>query len=291
MQDWTVIDACISACLDINFSTSRCQSISGGCINSAWQIADHYNVFFVKLNSVHNKDMFAAEFEGLQALQESHSIKVPTPITHGATDQNAFLVTEFMVLDNRYSAESLGEQLAAMHRCTKPEHGWHRDNTIGSTPQMNKPAHDWVSFWRANRLDFQLNLAQKNGHNGQLQVLGHELSEKLSELFKSYTPQASLLHGDLWSGNVSGCNGQPVIFDPAVYFGDRESDLAMTELFGGFSGSFYDAYRAAWPLDEGYRVRKHLYNLYHVLNHLNLFGGGYYRQSLHLLQSLQAELK
>ncbi len=290
MQDWTAIDAHISACLRLNFSTSRCQSLSGGCINSAWQIQDHYNVFFVKLNSTHFTEMFAAEFEGLRALESSQSIKIPTPIVYGNTDQNAYLVTEYLSLNHTYSATTLGEQLASMHRSTQKKYGWHQDNTIGSTPQPNQQTDDWVSFWRENRLNFQLNLAQNNGHNGQLQSLGRQLSDKLPLLFSSYTPEASLLHGDLWSGNVAGCDGQPVIFDPAVYYGDRESDLAMSELFGGFPDSFYAAYRASWPLDSGYEVRKNLYKLYHLLNHLNLFGGGYYQQSLRCLQLLLSEM-
>ncbi|MBN1378821.1 MAG: fructosamine kinase family protein [Gammaproteobacteria bacterium] len=291
MQDWSAIDAHISACLGRNFRTSCCQSLSGGCINTAWQIRDDYNVFLVKLNSPHHNEMFAAEFEGLQALRSSSSIRVPEPVTCGVCSQHAFLVTEFIPMDNHFSAASLGEQLASMHHSTAECYGWHRDNTIGSTPQHNGQRDDWVAFWRHNRLGFQLQLSKNNGYNGLLLGMGYELSEMLPAFFTNYTPDASLLHGDLWSGNINGCDGQPVIYDPAVYFGDRETDLAMTELFGGLPRSFYDAYHSNWPLDSGYSVRKQLYNLYHMLNHLNLFGSGYHRQCLQLLQSLLAELK
>lgn len=290
MQNWNAVDAHISACLGRNFNTSRCQSLSGGCINSAWQIRDDYNVFFVKLNSTHFDEMFAAEFEGLQALRSSNSVRVPEPVVHGSTDDCAFLVTEFVPMDNRFSATQFGEQLAAMHSCTERHYGWHRDNTIGSTEQRNNWQSDWILFWREQRLGFQLQLAKQNGHNGRLPDLGARLAEKFSAFFAGYTPWASLLHGDLWSGNISGCDNAPVIYDPAVYYGDREADLAMTELFGGLPKVFYDAYNATMPLDNGYRIRKHLYNLYHILNHLNLFGGGYYGQSIRLMQQLLAEL-
>ena len=290
MQDWTAIDTHISACLGRNFKTTSYQSLSGGCINSAWQIRDDYNVFFVKLNSTHRREMFEAEFEGLQALLNSKSVRVPSPIACGADGRHAYLVTEFIAMNQSVPAKLLGEQLAAMHRCTSSRYGWHRDNTIGSTPQFNAESENWIDFWRSQRLQPQLCLAEKNGYNGELLNMGNRLCEVLPAFF-THQPPVSLLHGDLWSGNISGSNGQPVIFDPAVYYGDRETDLAMTELFGGLPRAFYDAYDSSWPLDSGYPVRKKLYNLYHILNHLNLFGSGYYRQSISLLHTLLSELK
>jgi fructosamine-3-kinase len=166
------------------------------------------------------------------------------------------------------------------------------DNTIGSTPQKNTPRQDWVAFWREQRLGYQLQLAARQGHGGALQRQGEQLLEYLPDFFTDHRPQASLLHGDLWSGNYSiDSQGQPVIFDPAVYFGDREADLAMTELFGGFGAEFYAAYNSSWPLEPGYAVRKTLYNLYHILNHLNLFGGGYLSQAQRMIQHLLAEVR
>ena len=149
-----------------------------------------------------------------------------------------------------------------------------------------------MEFYRRERLGFQLALAAQHGYRGQLQALGEQLLALLPAFFSTYRPVASLLHGDLWGGNhAATADGEPVIFDPAVYYGDREADLAMTELFGGFGEGFYRAYRVAWPLDPGYPVRKHLYNLYHVLNHLNLFGGGYATQAERLMRGLLAEVR
>jgi fructosamine-3-kinase len=183
----------------------------------------------------------------------------------------------------------LGRNLARMHRVTGSRFGWHRDNTIGATPQVNTASEDWIAFWREQRLGFQLNLAAAKGHGGRLIANGMRLMERLPAFFPGGRPQPSLLHGDLWSGNAARtAEGEPVIFDPAVYYGDREADLAMTELFGGFPRPFYEAYAAEYPLDPGYAARKPLYNLYHVLNHLNLFGGGYGAQALRLMEQLLA---
>jgi fructosamine-3-kinase len=204
------------------------------------------------------------------------------------------LVLEYLELDgsDARAADSLGEGLARQHRTTQSEFGWERDNTIGSTPQINAPHGDWVTFYRDHRLRFQLGLAARAGYGGTLQRLGEELAAGMAAFFTDYRPLASLLHGDLWGGNQAVTRqGEPVVFDPAVYFGDREADIAMTELFGGFDARFYAAYRAAWPLDAGYGVRKQLYNLYHVLNHLNLFGGGYGGQAERLMRALLAETR
>ena len=178
-----------------------------------------------------------------------------------------------------------------MHRVCARAFGWDRDNTIGSTPQVNTADADWVSFLREQRLRYQLDLARANGADAGLLDGGERLLDALPRFFDSYYPHPSLLHGDLWGGNWSAdAEGQPVIFDPAVYYGDREADLAMTELFGGFDDRFYHSYRQAWPLDAGYNSRKVLYNLYHVLNHYNLFGGGYARQAQGMIETLLAEL-
>jgi fructosamine-3-kinase len=202
---------------------------------------------------------------------------------------HAFLVLEFLPLGGRGDPAELGRGLAAMHRRTAPEPGWWRDNTIGSTPQPNESAGGWAAFWRERRLGFQLDLVRRNGY-GRLADRGERLRERVGALLEGHRPEASLLHGDLWSGNYGYTrDGAPVIFDPAVYYGDREADLAMTELFGGFPGAFYRAYREAWPLPPGYELRRDLYNLYHVLNHVNLFGGGYAGQAQRLVERLLAE--
>ena len=175
-------------------------------------------------------------------------------------------------------------------RGTSSRFGFAQDNYIGTTPQPNDWKDNWMDFWREQRLGFQLRLAAQNGYGGKLQALGEKLLDALPAFFTGCMPQPALLHGDLWSGNHAFlADGTPVIFDPAPYYGDRECDLAMTELFGGYPADFYAAYRAAYPLDDGYAVRRDLYNLYHILNHANLFGGGYARQAEGMMQRLLAE--
>jgi fructosamine-3-kinase len=241
--------------------------------------------------------MFEAEFEGLIELASSHCIKVPEPLCCGTAGNNAFIAMENLPLGGSGDASQLGQSLAAIHRVTRcsngqPLYGWTRENTIGSTTQRNDDENNWTTFWVRHRLGFQLDLARRKGANGQIVQRGERLCESLGEFFAGYRPEASLLHGDLWSGNVAfDPTGNPVIFDPAVYYGDRETDLAMTELFGGFSSAFYTAYQSHYPLDEGYSTRKTLYNLYHILNHYNMFGGGYLSQAGTMIDRLLGELQ
>jgi fructosamine-3-kinase len=274
------------------FSLRSQQSVGGGCINSAYKISDGRQAYFVKLNSADMLDMFEAEAAGLQTIADSGAIKVPAVICKGCTAGQAYLVLEHLEL-GRGSTESqslLGRQLAAMHDSCASEYGWERDNTIGSTPQINTPLADWVEFYRRYRLGYQYRLAARQGHGAALLERGERLMSGLDVFFADYTPSASLLHGDLWSGNYAFEGSCPVIFDPAVYYGDAEADLAMTELFGGFSADFYAAYHEARHVDAGYKVRKTLYNLYHILNHLNLFGSGYLSQATAMTKRLISEI-
>jgi len=270
------------------------QAVGGGCINQAVRLGTDAGDYFVKFNDASALDMFEAEAEGLEEIARSGTLRVPRPVCHGVEGGTAYLVLDWLALGagNGGALERLGEGLAAMHQVTRDRYGWHRDNTIGSTPQVNTEHPDWVSFWRDRRLGYQLALAARNGFGGHLRQAGEELMDRLDGLFAGYVPAPALLHGDLWSGNYAVTrNGEPVVFDPAVYFGDREADLAMTELFGGFGERFYGAYRAAYPLDPGYPVRRRLYNLYHVLNHANLFGGGYAGQAQRMIEGLLSELR
>lgn len=232
--------------------------------------------------------MFEAEAEGLRELAQAGELRVPQVLDCGIDGGQSFIALEFLALSRPDAvAERLcGERLAALHRHTRDRYGWHRDNTIGATPQHNAQSDDWVGFFREHRLGFQLDLARRNGYAGELEVPGARLREKLPELFEGYVPEASLLHGDLWAGNWGAVDGEPTIFDPAVYYGDRETDIAMTRLFGGFGRRFYDAYQASWPMAAGWERRQSLYQLYHVLNHLNLFGRSYLAQALRLLDAL-----
>jgi fructosamine-3-kinase len=267
-------------------------SVGGGCINQALRVRYGDTIYFIKLNAASGFDMFTAEAKGLEELRQCNALKIPAPVCVGSDGQSAWLVMENLELGGHGSGVRLGEGLAAMHRITRDEYGWDIDNTIGSTPQENAWMDDWLDFWRERRLRFQLELAARNGAGSGLLSKGDALLDEFPRLFDSYTPQASLLHGDLWSGNYSCTSaGEPAIFDPAVYYGDREADLAMTELFGGFGRDFYTAYNNAWPVDSGYSVRKTLYNLYHVLNHFNMFGGGYLGQAQRMMESLLSELR
>ena len=232
--------------------------------------------------------MFFAEAEGLAELGAAKAVRVPGVLAAHEFDDSAFIAIEWLAFGGSSVASErlLGEQLAAMHRVTKDRFGWHRENTIGLTPQHNPWTNDWVDFFREHRLGYQLDLAATKGFGGELQAMGSRLKKRLPAFFEGYEPVASLLHGDLWGGNWACCGGSPVIFDPAVYYGDRETDLAMTRLFGGFGAGFYKSYEASWPLEPGHRERLHLYQLYHVLNHLNLFGSGYHGRAIALMREL-----
>ena len=291
MSLWETIGADIAAATGQQAELSGQESTGGGCINQTLRVRYGSGSYFIKLNTASRADMFAAEALGLRELQDSHTLRVPEAVCWGDDGESAYLVLEDLQLGGRDDLAALGEGLAAMHRVTRERFGWDTDNTIGSTLQINTSEHDWVDFWRTQRLQFQLQLAAQNGHGGRLQSQGEKLLDAFPALFADYSPPASLLHGDLWSGNYAfNRSGEPVIYDPAVYYGDREADLAMTELFGGFGADFYAAYRANYPLDAGYGVRKTLYNLYHILNHLNIFGEGYRSQAYRMMDSLLAEL-
>ncbi len=239
-------------------------------------------------------EMLAAEADGLQALAAAATLRTPAVIANGSEGETGYLVLEWLALarDSAGAAARLGEALARQHLQPAERYGWHRHNFIGATAQFNTPTDDWITFFREQRLGFQLRLAAENGHRGALQEEGAELAAALPSFFGGYRPRPALLHGDLWGGNWGAlADSGPVVFDPAVYRGDREADLAMTELFGGFPAEFHAAYRLHAPLDTGYVVRRGLYNLYHLLNHLNLFGGSYLEQTLATIRQLLAELR
>ncbi len=276
----------ISEAVGRPFRVDSTQSIGGGCINEAFRLVGADSTYFVKINRASWLEMFIAEAEGLQELGAADSVRAPRPICYGNEGSQAFLVLEHVSMRSLSSAAQsmLGKQLAQLHRTTSDQFGWQRDNTIGSTPQMNTRMDGWLQFYAECRLGYQLNLAAEKG----LKIPeASALCDSLEAFFTDYQPEPSLLHGDLWGGNAAmDDTGNPVIFDPACFFGDREADIAFTEMFGGFSSAFYQAYQSEWPLDAGYQQRKDLYNLYHVLNHYNLFGGGYGMQAQGMVESL-----
>jgi protein-ribulosamine 3-kinase len=280
--------ASISESLGVRLQAKPAARVHGGSINECYRWESGDGPVFVKVASVASRTMLEAEAAGLAELGRANAVRVPSVLGAGAAGASSWLALEWVRFGSRTAASerALGEQLASQHRCQAAAFGWHRDNTIGSTPQSNGWAQDWVSFFRDRRLRYQLDLAARNGAAG-LPRRGEALLDRLGELFGGYRPVPSLLHGDLWGGNwAADERGLPVIFDPATYYGDREADLAMTRLFGGFGEGFYGAYEATWPLDPGARRRTTLYNLYHVLNHFNLFGAGYLAQAMSMIDTL-----
>lgn len=293
-MNWPLISDLIAGATGQAFNLVSAYPLMGGDINTAYRLQGVDKAYFIKLNHAGLIDMFAAEFAGLEELAATQTLKVPLPIVSGIAGQHSFLVLEYIKLGSaaKDTSQLLSAGLAALHRQTQPYFGWHRDNTIGSTCQFNQANSNWCDFWRGQRLAKQLKLAAQNGYTGKLQTLGECLLANLELFFGNYQPLPSLVHGDLWGGNWGVDQiGRPVIFDPACYYGDRETDLAMTELFGGFSQDFYAAYQASWRLDDGYALRKTLYNLYHILNHLNLFGGAYLSQAENVTAKLLAEIR
>ena len=268
--------------------------VTGGSINECYCWTGDAGAMFVKVGALEARAMFAAEAAGLAELEWAHAVRVPRVLASGHTERAAFLALEWIeagVAEPDCEAR-LGTELAALHGVTAPRFGWVRDNTIGRTPQANAVSDDWAEFFRERRLRPQLELAAAHGFADLLATPGERLLESVHVLLAGHRPAASLLHGDLWGGNwFASASGEPVLFDPAVYYGDRETDLAMTRLFGGFGERFYQAYQAAAPLAPAAQGRGELYNLYHVLNHANLFGGGYARQARAIIERLLAQAR
>ncbi|MFV2004512.1 MAG: fructosamine kinase family protein [Gammaproteobacteria bacterium] len=292
MKSWQSIIRHIEQSTGNVFSVNDQQNMAGGSINNAFLLTgSDSSKYFVKTNVAGNKPMFEAEAKGLEEMASSQSIKVPKPVCFGDDGVQSYIVLEYLDMSGRADQVVLGEQLAAMHRVTADQFGWEIDNTIGATYQPNKKMDNWMDFWREQRLGFQLKLAADNGYGGELQSLGEKLLIEMPRLFAGRTIKPSMLHGDLWGGNAAGLSdGTPVIYDPAFYYGDREADLAMTYVFGGFGPDFYASYQNAFPLDEGFSVRKTFYNIYHIINHMNMFGGGYHGQSITMLEQVLAEI-
>ena len=256
-------------------------AVGGGCIANACRVETDGSPFFLKYGDDEVARTFSGEAAGLEALGAADSpLAVPSVLdTAPATDERpGFLVTEWITTgrEGRRFWETFGQGLAALHRHAADEYGFDRDNFIGRLPQKNEWTERWPTFFRTQRLEPQVAMARERGRwrsdwTRSLEALYRRLPELLPR-----EPEPSVLHGDLWKGNfMVTATGTPALIDPAVYYGHREADLAMTELFGGFQDRFYDAYRAARPLEPGYETRRDVYNLYHLINHLNLFGAGY----------------
>lgn len=264
------------------------KSILGGCINDSEIITTRSGKnFFVKTNNNSASEMFQCEANGLNELANANVIRVPRVI---------YTSEDFLILENIQQKskcktfwEDFGRGFAQLHKYTSTTFGFYEDNYIGSTPQLNlvgkNESENWTEFYFQNRLLFQFKLAEEKGYTGiQLRESFAKLENKIELILNDINILPSLLHGDLWNGNfITDELGNACLIDPAVYYGHREADLAMTKLFGGFDSKFYSSYNEVFPLDDGYEYRENIYKLYHVLNHLNLFGSGYYQQALDLI--------
>jgi len=247
---------------------------------------------FVKI--ARHPTLLACEADGLQALARTRTVRVPRVVAHDRDGDVAWLVLEWLDTTPTSPSRALGGAVARLHLGTAPtgprgeRFGWHRDNWLGATSQANAWCDDWCTFFRERRLLPQLALAAANGFT-ELAREGERVVDALPTLLSAHAPAPSLLHGDLWSGNAAMlASGEGAVFDPAVYVGDREADIAMTELFGGFGDEFSRGYDATWPLVGGYALRRDVYNLYHLLNHVNLFGGAYVARTRRTLSTLIA---
>jgi len=267
---WPHLEGVISDATSSLFHIKERQALSGGDINNAYKVSDGQQSYFVKTNRKSQLFMFEAESVALNILAKSNTVRVPKVIAFGMFGSDSYLVLEFIDMQGQPNSALFGQGLAQLHLCQESRFGFDVDNSIGLTPQVNAWNDSWIAFWQKERLSVQVELAKKNGLGTQLYDLGLKLIDKTPYFFKSYQPKASLLHGDLWTGNWSAtAHGNPVIYDPASYYGDHETDLAMTELFGHPGVHFYESYKEIYPIDDGYCSRKLFYNSYHRLNHAN----------------------
>jgi protein-ribulosamine 3-kinase len=256
--------------------TSR--PIGGGDIAAAWSLSSGRRRAFIKTLAIDQADILQAEADGLQGLADTRTVRTPVVLARGTDHDLAWLALEHLDLQplTTGSQRHLGQSLAQLHRHTSDQFGWRRDNYIGLTAQINRPTADWSEFFLNQRLGRQLDWLSSRTGQEEWSACKDPLAQAWKKQFPDHQPPPSLIHGDLWQGNAAMLDDhQPVIYDPAVHYADRECDLAMTHLFGGFTVDFYNAYQAQWPLPAGHQQRLPWYQLYHLLNHAVLFGGGY----------------
>ncbi|UTA68372.1 fructosamine kinase family protein [Emticicia sp. 21SJ11W-3] len=251
--------------------------LQGGSINATVQILTSEGKYFVKYNTLNYDQMFAAEARGLDLLRETKVIRIPEVINWGRRDGHDYLILEHIEANkqNKFYWETLGHKLAALHRNTSDCFGLGFNNYIGSLEQNNEPNINWIPFFIEKRLNVQAGLAY---YNELIDKEVYDKFQKFYELLPSLLPdeRPSLLHGDLWAGNVIADNiGEPCLIDPAVYYGNREVELAFTRLFDGFDNRFYEAYHESFPLQPRFEDRAGIYNLYALMVHVNIFGAIY----------------
>ncbi len=260
-------------------------TLGGGSIANSFVIQTESGKKYFGKTYGNNKVILQNEANGLIELAKSTAIRIPKVIA--VTDD--FLLLEFIETGRRRRdfSELFGKQFAKMHRTTSDNFGFFENNFIGSTPQINVPVNNsWIDFFWENRLLYQFILAEQNGHvNSEFRTLFKKLENEFPSILNGTDEKPTVLHGDLWGGNfMVDENSNPILIDPAVYYGHREADLAMTKMFGGFDSKFYSAYNEEYPLPDDWEYRINLYMLYHVLNHLNLFGSGYYSQAISIIK-------
>ncbi|MET1254321.1 fructosamine kinase family protein [Aliikangiella maris] len=263
--------------------------ISGGDINQAFRIKTATRDYFIKLNSSMCYSMLACEADNIALIAKTRQIQIPKVLVSGVIENYSFIILPFIDMQSSGDKALFGKQLAKLHQNYGEKFGGIGDNYIGLTPQINRPCASWAEFFSQHRIAFQLNLLTQKNVNCRLLNKGNQLMASIPEMLRQRNCRPSLIHGDLWSGNYAfDLAGQPVIYDPACYYADHEAELAMLELFGSPGKAFFNAYQQIMPIEKGYAQRKYLYNLYHILNHANLFGGGYLSQAESVIDSLLA---
>ncbi|WP_240205928.1 fructosamine kinase family protein [Vibrio sp. CyArs1] len=286
---WQAISDQLSDALMFNFSIKERVKMSGGDINQCYMISDGDQRYFVKTNHKDFLAKFEIEADNLKALRDTNTVHVPEVVLISKTKECAFIILNYIpvkALDVSTASHQFGIELAKLHKWgEQAEFGFDQDNYIGATLQPNQWHKKWSRFFSEQRIGWQLQLLKEK------QISFTDIDQFVSlinEQLSGHNPKPSLLHGDLWNGNVANSAFGPICYDPASYWGDRECDLAMTELFGGFRQEFYDGYESVLPIEPMFEYRKHIYNLYHVLNHCNLFGGSYLDQAEELISTIQA---
>eukprot|EP00184_Porphyridium_aerugineum_P008174 CAMPEP_0184692486 /NCGR_PEP_ID=MMETSP0313-20130426/953_1 /TAXON_ID=2792 /ORGANISM="Porphyridium aerugineum, Strain SAG 1380-2" /LENGTH=388 /DNA_ID=CAMNT_0027150321 /DNA_START=94 /DNA_END=1260 /DNA_ORIENTATION=+ len=286
----------ISKWIEDNLDYGVVVSRSGTGMSSGWSstgeiVTQSGKKLFLKYSTTEPLLMFRGEAESLRAMHATNTIRVPYAYHYGELDDPpgfTFILMEHLNFSGRLSQAELGESLARMHlaepvmqEAKNGKFGFSVDNTIGGTYQPNEWMNDWVEFFIQRRIMHQVKLAR----DPTLRSLAEKLCKKMPDYFRGITVKPSILHGDLWSGNVSSCGGKPVIFDPATYYGHHEAEFGMSWC-ANFSSEFYDAYHSLIPKEPGWHERRKIYTLYHYLNHYNLFGGGYYNSAKAIIDDL-----
>jgi len=286
--DWQAFASALSLDLDVKLEIRDVHPVSGGDISRAFKLETNHMDFFVKLNRPGAEQMFRIEWSGLVELASVSGIRVPEPISVGVAQNAAYFVMEFIEFLPDIDHRLAGEAIAELHSLEHTRFGWDQNNFLGATVQQNSWHADWAEFYWNCRLEPQLVGAIESGF-GLLEKTLSPLHKKTTDLLGHHYVVPSLLHGDLWQGNVAlSADSEIVLYDPAVYWGDPEADIAATRLFDGFSDEFYEGYYAHIPLQDGAEERLPLYQLYHWLNHLNQFGQSYLDKTLSCISRLYA---